>query len=243
MPVEPLLAVVVFAAIFLGGGVLHARCSPRTAISLGAGVSTAYVFVHLLPELSEAGEAFVEATAHMNLPLPELRVYGAALAGFLVFYGLEHLVTWSRESAAGRGDDREAPPAVVRLHIGGFAAYVGLVSYLMVRGVTGRPAPIALYAVAMGLHFLGVDHALHREHGAAYDRAGRFVMAGAALAGWGVGALFELPRPAVITGLGIVSGGVVMNGMVMELPGEKDGRFWAFVVGAVSYAGLLALVR
>lgn len=243
MPVEPLVAAVMFAGIFLGGGALHGRFSPRTAISLGAGVSTAYVFVHMLPELSEAGETFVAATVDMNLPLPELRIYGAALAGFLVFYGLENLVSWSRESAAGRGEDREAPLPVVLLHIGGFAAYVGLVSYLIVRGVTDRPVPLALYAVAMGLHFLGVDHALHREHGAAYDRVGRFVMAATPLAGWGVGAVTELSRPAVITGLGIVAGGVVMNSMVMELPGEKDGRFWAFVVGAVSYAGVLALVR
>lgn len=243
MPVEPLVAAVVFAGIFLGGGALHARCSPRTAISIGAGVSTAYVFVHMLPEMSEAGEAFVAATAHRNLPLSELRIYGAALAGFLVFYGLENLVTWSRERAGGRAEDREAPRPVVLLHIAGFAAYAGLASYLMVRAVTDRPVPIALYAVAMGLHFLGVDHALRREHGAFYDRAGRFVLAAAALAGWGIGTVTELSRPTVITGLGIVSGGVVMNSMVMELPDEKDGRFWPFVVGAVSYAALLALVR
>ena len=244
MPLDSLIAAVVFAGIFVGGGALHARLSPRTAISLGAGVSTAYVFVHMLPELGEAGEAFVAATVHMRLPVPELRIYGAALAGFLVFYGLENLVTWSRQSAgAGPADDGKAPRPVVLLHIAGFTGYVGLVSYLMVRGVRDRPVPLAFYAVAMALHFLGVDHALRREHGAAYDRAGRFVLAGAALAGWGIGALAELSRPAVITGLGIVSGGVVMNSMVMELPGEKDGRFWPFVGGAVSYAALLALVR
>ena len=243
MPIEPLVAAVMFAAIFVGGGALHGRFSPRTAISVGAGVSTAYVFVHMLPELREAGDAFVAATAHRNLPAPELRIYTAALAGFLVFYGLENLVTWSRESADGSMDEREAPRPVVLLHVGGFAAYVGLVSYLMVRGVTERPVPLALYAVAMGLHFFGVDHALRREHGAAYDHAGRFVLATAALAGWAIGAVTELHRPAVITGLGLVSGGVVMNSMVMELPDEKDGRFWPFAVGAVSYAALLAVVR
>jgi hypothetical protein len=243
MPVEPLIAAIVFAGIFLGGGAMHAMVRPRTAISIGAGASTAYVFVHMLPELSEAGEAFVAATAHRDLPLPELRIYGAALAGFLLFYGLENLVTWSRESARGRGEERQAPRPVVLLHIGGFAAYVALVGYLMVRGVTDRPVPLALYAVAMGLHFLGVDHALRREHGTAYDRGGRFVLAAAALAGWAIGAVTELSRPAVITGLGIVSGGVVMNSMIMELPGEKDGRFWPFLAGAMSYAALLALVR
>ena len=47
----------------------------------------------------------------------------------------------------------------------------------------------------------------------------------------------------VITSLALVSGGVVMNSMVMELPTEKDGRFWPFVTGAVAYTGLLLLIR
>jgi hypothetical protein len=53
----------------------------------------------------------------------------------------------------------------------------------------------------------------------------------------------EVPRPSLITGLGLISGGVVMNSMVMELPREKEGRFWPFVVGALVYTLLLALVR
>ncbi|WP_410968574.1 hypothetical protein, partial [Salmonella sp. SAL4443] len=89
------------------------------------GVSTAYVFVYMLPELSEASAAFVTATAGWALPVPRLRVYGSALVGFLVFYGLENMVAWSDEN----GRERLRP--VVFVHIGGFAAYAWLVSYLM----------------------------------------------------------------------------------------------------------------
>ena len=246
MPVttmEPLAATLLFAAIFLFGGKLHAVRSRRAALSLGAGVSTAYVFVHMLPEMSEAGNVFVEATAGLALPAPEMRIYVAALAGFIVFYGLEHLVARSREGTAPEGGEGERAVIVMYLHIGGFAAYAALVSYLMVRGITETPVPIALYAVAMGLHFLGVDHSMLREHREAYNRIGRFLLAGAVLAGWGVAMLTEISKPVIITGLGLVSGGVVMNSMIMELPGEKDGRFWPFVAGAVFYTGLLALVR
>lgn len=239
---EPLAATLLFAAIFLFGGKLHTVRPRRAALSLGAGVSTAYVFVHMLPEMSEAGNVFVEATAGMALPAPELRIYVSALAGFIVFYGLEHLVARSREQTASEREG-ERSGTVVYLHIGGFAAYAALVSYLMVRGISETPVPIALYAVAMGLHFLGVDHSLLREHREAYNRIGRFLLAGAVLAGWGVAMLTEISKPVVITGLGLVSGGVVMNSMIMELPGEKDGRFWPFVAGAVFYTGLLALVR
>jgi hypothetical protein len=113
----------------------------------------------------------------------------------------------------------------------------------MVHGISATPLPVALYAIAMGLHFIGVDHALQREHGATYMRAGRFILAAAALAGWSVAMITELPRMAIITSLGVISGGVVMNSMVMELPTEKDGRFWPFVMGAAAYTALLLLIR
>ena len=53
----------------------------------------------------------------------------------------------------------------------------------------------------------------------------------------------EISRAAIMTGLGLISGGVVMNSMVMELPTEKDGRFWPFVLGAAAYTALLLLIR
>jgi hypothetical protein len=210
--IDTLLAALLFATIFIFGWRLHRTRTPRAVLSLGAGATASYVFVRMLPELGEAQTAFVAASAGRALPAPELRVYTAALLGFIVFYGLENLVAW-------------------------------LVTYLMVRGISETRLPIALYAVAMGLHFIGVDHALLREHGATYMRVGRFVLAAAALAGWSVAMMTEISRAAIITSLGLISGGVVMNSMVMELPTEKDGRFWPFVVGAAAYTALLLLIR
>ena len=240
MAIVSLAASLVLAAIFLGGGVVHAA-PPRIALSVGAGVSTAYVFVYMLPELSEASAAFVTATAGWALPVPRLRVYGAALVGFLVFYGLENMAACSGGRKTRGETGRESLSPVVFVHIAGFAAYAWLVSYLMVRGITNEPVPIVLYTFAMGLHFLGIDHSLRRAHGAAYDHVGRFVLAGAVLLGWFVAALTEVAKPVLITGLGLVSGGVLMNSMVMELPGDQDGRFWPFASGAIGYAGLLVM--
>jgi len=242
MPIQSLAGPLVLAAIFLGGAVVHAA-SPRVALSVGAGVSTAYVFVYMLPELSEAGAAFVTATADRALPAPRLRVYGAALVGFLVFYGLENMVAGSGERKTHAEAGRESLRSVVFVHIGGFAAYVWLVSYLMVRGITNEPVPIVLFTVAMGLHFLGINHSLRREHGAAYDHIGRFVLAGAVLLGWLVATLTEVATPVIITGLGLVSGGVVMNSLLMELPTDQDRRFWPFALGAIGYAALLVMAH
>jgi hypothetical protein len=240
---DTFLAALLFALIFIFGWRLHRAHTPRAVLSLGAGATASYVFVRMLPELDEARTAFVAATAGGALPAPELRVYTAALIGFIVFYGLENLVAWSRERPESGRSSRDWSNPVFLLHVGGFALYTWLVTYLMVRGISDTPLPIALYAIAMGLHFIGVDHSLLREHGATYMRGGRFVLAAAALAGWSVAMMTEISRAAITTGLGLASGGVVMNSMVMELPTKKDGRFWPFVAGAAAYTALLLLIR
>src|SRR4051794_12652643 len=95
--IDTFLAALLFALIFICGWRLHRTRTPRAVVSLGAGATASYVFVRMLPELSEAQTAFVAASAGRALPAPELRVYTAALLGFIVFYGLENLVVWARE--------------------------------------------------------------------------------------------------------------------------------------------------
>jgi hypothetical protein len=241
---ETFIATIFFASTFLFGNRLEGVLgfARRRVLSAAAGVSVAYVFIRMLPELNDAGRAFVDATPHRNLPFPELRVYTSALLGFILFYGLEHLIAWSQVTGRKNGPGYGGGDPVFLLHIGGFAMYGWLVTYLMLRSVGERPLPIFLYALAMGLHFLAVDHALGREHGNLYSRPGRQILAAAVLAGWICGVLAEFHKPVVITLLGLVSGGVVMNSMIMELPPEKEGRFWYFCAGAGVYTLLLAVI-
>ena len=168
-------------------------------------------------------------------------VYGSTLFGTL--YSLEHLVKWSRVTGRRNSPDYGGSDPVFLLHISGFALYGWLVSYLMVRSIGENPVHILLYSLAMGLHFLALGSSLEREHGNLYVYPGRQVLAAAVLSGWLCGFLAEFPKPVVITLLGLVSGGVVMNSMIMELPSEKEGRFGAFCAGAGAYTVLLLLVR
>ena len=235
--IETLCIASLFAAIFVFGEKLHLvyQTHKRRALSVAGGAAVAYVFIHLLPEMARAGTEFVKITADRSLPMPEYRVYVAALAGFVLFYGLEHLVHWSRRSGRREQADYGISDPAFILHIGGFALYAGLISYLMVRGIDERSVPILIYGIAMSLHFLSAGYSLHNEYGRMYDICGRWILAGAALAGWACGVLTEFPKPVVITMLGLVSGGVVMNSMIVELPGEKDGRFLYFCAGAAAY--------
>lgn len=235
--IETGAAAILFAATFLAGGGVHPLRSlidRRSLLSFGAGMSAAYVFVHLMPEMQAVRHSFV-ASVGVPLRFEGMLIYYLSLVGFLVFYGLDHLRAHLRKTSEG------GPAGLdYRLHIGGFAAYVWLMAYLLVHNLEETPVSSLLFAVAITFHFLSVDHALRHEHGAAYERGGRFVLAGMSLLGWGSGLLFALPPYVLALMLAFISGAIIMNGLIMELPSEKDGRFLPFLVGGILY-GLILL--
>jgi hypothetical protein len=239
---ETAVAAALFAATFLVGPRVHLFLSlggdRRTMLSFCAGMSTAYVFVHVMPELHGIRTAFVES-ASVPLRHEGMAIYFVAMVGFLLFYGLDHLRARSKAREAASGDGAPHLGPSFRLHVGGFAVYVGLVSFLLVQGIEGSQKSLSFYALAMTAHFLSVEHSLHHEHGRAYERVGRIVLAAAALAGWGVALLVRVPHAALAPATAFVSGGVIMNSSIMELPTDKDGRFLPFLAGGIVYGLVL----
>jgi len=231
-------AALLFAVTFLVGGRVHPlrglAFDRRSMISFGAGMAAAYVFVHVMPEIHGARIAFVESVS-VHLRYEGMLVYFLALVGFLVFYGVDHLRATAQESPEAEQEGR-----AFRLHVGGFAAYVWLIGYLLVRNLEQTHVSIALYAVAIAVHFLAVDHDLRHEHGAAYERQGRYVLAAMAIFGWVVGVLVALPHQVLALLVAFLSGAIIMNSLIMELPSGKDGRFLPFVTGGILY-GLVLL--
>lgn len=244
MSVSHLAGAVVLALVHLFsvrlnlGGLKHRR----RWLSLAAGVSVAYVFVDLLPLMSEKQRAFTEAAAGRGLPFPEFRVYLAALVGFVVFYGLEHLVTWDTatadRSAENEGGLSEAK--MIPLHLAGFSAYNILTGYLLVEwseDVVG----LMLYCGALGLHFLITDDGLHRDYGRLFCSTGRWLMAGSVVVGAMLASGVPVSADWLALVVGLVAGGVVINSVKDELPRRDEGRFSFFLVGALSYALMILL--
>jgi hypothetical protein len=230
--------------------------TPRSVwLSIAGGVSVAYVFVHLLPELA-AGEAhFRDAvgsarTEAAGFSFAERHVYLVALLGLATFYGLQRLASASREApAAGAprpGDgrdsaatDRATSPGVFWVHIASFGFYNALVGYLLLHLERRTLGALAFFAVAMALHFVVTDFGLNEDHKARYRRAGRWVLAAAVLAGFALGAVTELSALAVAVLVAFLAGGVILNVLKEEVPTERRSRFWAFALGMAGYAALL----
>lgn len=116
--------------------------TPRSRwLSAAGGISLAYVFLHLLPELAE-GQALL-AEEGLGLGVIEFEIYGLALLGLLAFYGIERMVQVGEE--VGRediGDRLEEGHAIADLkdphehpsfwlHLATFSAYNLIIGYLL----------------------------------------------------------------------------------------------------------------
>lgn len=204
--------------------------TPRSVwLSVAGGVSVAYVFVHVLPELSRSQEDFRKAGWLVEI---ERHVYLLALLGLAVFYGLERTVRASqRKGNVGRG--------VFILHIGAFAIYNLLFGYLLTHRGTPGGAQLLFYTGAIGLHFLVNDYGLLKDHRAEWHRVARWVLAGAILSGWVLGLSTEITEAGVAALFALLAGGIVLNVLKEELPEERESRFWAFALGVAGYTALL----
>ncbi len=233
-----LLAAVVLSAAYLAGFWMDVHAGARRVrarrpwMSAAAGVSVAYVFVDLLPELAAQNAAIVHASA-TQLLFAERRVYVLALLSFVVLYGLQYLVLASRAAGPGRRDG-----ALFGLHLAGFTLYSGLIGYLLVERAASHGA-LGFYAFAMGLHFLIVDHALTEEHGDRYRRVGRWVLAASVPVGWLLGEFETLSEVNFARLFAVLAGGVVITSLRGELPDQDRGQFWPFCLGAVLFSLVL----
>ncbi len=232
---------ILFAAMFVLGGRIHPMPallkSRRSALSFSSGIALAYVFVHVIPELAGARDTFLKVNLAPHV-FAGMGVYFVAMLGFLTFYSLDRLSARAR-SAAAEG----APAPDFDLKLLGFAGYVALVSYLLVDNLEDSALASSEYALAMAVHFLAFDHSFREERGAAYARRGPLLLAGAALAGWGLGLVIVAPRDALAMMLGFLSGGVIVNAAILELPTGANGKMWSFIAGAVVYGLLLVNLR
>jgi len=217
---------------FLGG-------TPRSIwLSVAGGVSVAYVFLHLFPELNEGQEQVKEAAVGAGLFL-EHHVYLMALFGLSLFYGLERAVVHSKQKREQQGNDSMPSGKLFWIHISSFAVYNALIGYLLFQREEGPARVLILFSIAMALHFIVNDFGLQEKHKERYRRIGRWVLVAALVAGWVVGYLIAVSAAALALLIAFIGGGVVLNVLKEELPEERESRYWAFVLGATAYAILL----
>jgi len=240
--VNSLIVAVVFALVYASASWLYPFQIKfhKHWLSVAAGVSVAYVFLDILPELNLHQEKLLEHATGETMFAAEKLVYIAALIGFVFFYGLQHMVLAS--SAGKPHDGHDGSALAFWMELAGFAIYSWLIGYLLVEIAEEGERSLGLYAAAMGMHLLVVGHTLVDEHGRAYDRWAWWILAASVVSGWLVATNVPIPHDLISRLFAFIAGGVVMTSMHEELPDGEDGRFWWFLGGSGIYALVLLLV-
>jgi hypothetical protein len=187
--------------------------------SFGGGAAITYVFLHLLPELSEDNE-FVGG-----------HIYGVVLVGFIIIYGVTTLRS---------GDERRAG----RLAF----TQAWLYSWLLVYGVEGQHLTDPLFAglatLALSFHLMHDDYYLSQEHAWIFQGRGRLLLASAPLFGLVSRTYFQLRAESLKSLVtAVLAGMIIYNAFEDGLPsGGNKAAFPWFVAGACIYGTLAVLM-
>ncbi len=242
MTLLTLLLAAGLAVVHLFSGELRfLNVMPRSRwLSMASGISVAYVFVHLLPDLAEEQETIREAVGE-SFSFLEYHVYLVALVGLATFYGLDRAAKVSRQRKRNTGKEDSTEAGVFWLHVASFSAYNALIGYLLLHRETPGVQNLFLFAFALGLQFVVNDYGLRKDHKGLYDRIGRWILAAAILAGWVIGLFSEISEAALAVLFAFLAGGIVLNVLKEEIPEERESSFGAFALGAAFYAAILLI--
>jgi zinc transporter ZupT len=227
----------VFTLIHLMAGRMHfLNQIPRSRwLSFAGGISIAYVFIHILPELMES-QLYLNETLRSQI---EVEIFLMTLIGLVVFYSLERLVMRTRTSGRVGESNRSS---TFWLHTGSFAVYNAIIGYLLVHREAETWQGLVLYVIAIGLHFVVNDFGLRQHHQKQYTDVVRWVLSSAILAGWLIGILTEIDELELGLMFAFISGGIILNTLKEELPEERESRIEAFVAGVIFFTVLLLLI-
>lgn len=222
------LAVLVIASVHLfaertrrAEPLLHSRL-----LSTGSGVALAYVFIDILPKLSQS-DLVVRNAIWPFFPYFEHHVYVMALAGFILFFIVDR-----SEKTLGKS-------SFFYLSLSSYALFNFLVGYAVVDKDNPEVQPLLLFTFAMVLHYFMNDYSLNEAHGRSYSSFGKWILIASLFLGWFAGFWVEI-SPA---GIGLVSafigGGVIMNVTRHELPSDNPNSISAFLTAALVYTAIL----
>lgn len=223
------ISVLIFASVHLWAEKTRAWgfASHSRFLSAGSGVAIAYVFIDLLPKLSK-NDALVKQALWTVLPYFERHVYVMALLGFLLFFTVDQT----------QGSWRKETP-YFWLSLSSYALFNFLMGYAVVDKDNPEVRPLALFTIAISLHYFMNDFSLNKAHGDQYRYFGKWILIVFLFLGWLTGLLFTLSQTGVALMSAFIGGGVIMNVTRHELSEDVPHSLRAFLLASVAYTFIL----
>lgn len=165
------------------------------------------------------------------------------MVGIIAFYANSHHITMSRLSrkSSGLGDSADRRAFVTSMVLNGAMNF--MVAYTLGDPNDTEFRPIALFVIAMALHYFVADHSMHSNYADEYQRVGRWVLVAALLVGWAAGVAFAIPATALALLVAFFAGGVLVTVLSHELTAGPERSVGAFAGGAIVFAVLLMGLR
>ncbi len=191
--------------------------------SFSGGLAISYVFIHLLPELEEAGEAFGRS------------IYIITLGGFIVFYGMQSLVFHNSQAS------EKLISRIFFVEIFFAGIYNALIIYTLPGHFKDFFVLVLIYVLTMGLHLLSRNYGLYKKHGNQFKIIGSIVLAISLFCGLAMSVFIDPEFDELLTDIltAFLTGFILFNVFVEELPEPKTSTFMWFLAGISSYLILL----
>lgn len=203
----------------LVGWIWHGRF-----LSFACGITFAYVFVDLLPTL-EKGQPILKKAFDPLIPYFDKHAYVASLLGVLFFYGLH---TQSANSTRNYW-----------LQMTGYLLFNLFVGASLADSTNPDIQPLALFTVAMGMHYFVNDHNMAVDEGPLYNNVSRWMLAAALFIGYAIGYGSHIPDAVVALTISFLSGGIILNALRYELPKREQVGYVFFLLGALIYTVII----
>jgi zinc transporter ZupT len=225
-------------------------------LSFSGGVAVAYVFESLLPKLGE-WQALVAGQSQKTIAVPKfLEDYGViawyggltkflhyeifllALTGVVFFFWVDWLIHARMGKNHEPGAPHQAPAGLFWLHTGLFGLYNALIGYVTAHNHLPGRYTLLLLTLALGLHFLGMNHTLWLHYRDRFDDRGRWIFAVSLFAGWALGVMTEFAQAIYIGMYSFLAGAIIVSVFNDELPNRHEAKFWPFFLGVLIYTTL-----
>lgn len=231
-----IVALIVVTHLFAGKIAGLNPLSRRKWLSLAGGISVAFVFLHIIPELSDMQKSLTEK---LLPPFFENDLFVIAMCGILLFYGVERGIIHYREEYSTKKSAEEQ--TVFWSHVGIFALFNIIIGYYLHNKFRVEDISSFLTVLAVCFHLLIVDYSLLIHHNKLYEKKGRWLMIIAVISGWAFGIVFTIPDYISSILFALLSGAIVINSFKEELPKEKESNYVFFLIGTFVYTLLLIL--
>lgn len=239
---KSLVPVIIITSCFIfGGNFIHKNLIKRRKIvSVASGISVAYIFIDVLPELNKAQIFFTQAGFCSMIKLNELLIYLISLLGFLYFFYLENYIQSKEKTDSSDIQINTNLHRYSILYLSGFFLNNFILGYLIVYWENSVNS-LLVYTIAISLHVITLDYATIKEFGNKFRHI-KFTLTLGLPAGWIAGILIKFPDEVKHLAVGFIAGSVIINSIKDEFPKKDDNiEYKYFLISSIVYALILIL--